>query len=156
MTVSVSMSNLEPSQTAIVARTFTLRTLAQAAGVTERTLRHYLTTNVIPRPPARGRGTVYSEEHLWRLRAARRLRLDGASLPDIKRRLSALSLDAVRALVEPPAPAAVPATTSLSDIALERWERASLLPGLELMVRADASPVVMRVAREIVAAYRAQ
>ena len=44
---------------------------------------------------------------------------------------------------------------TLGDMALERWERATLMPGLELLVRADAGPLVARIAREIVANYRA-
>ena len=44
---------------------------------------------------------------------------------------------------------------TLGDMALERWERGTLLPGLELLVRADAGPLVARIAREIVANYRA-
>jgi hypothetical protein len=44
---------------------------------------------------------------------------------------------------------------TLGDMALERWERATLLPGLELLMRADAGPLVARIAREIVANYRA-
>jgi hypothetical protein len=78
--------------------------------------------------------------------------MEGVSLARIKARLPAMPLDAVRALVDPPPPA--PAAPPTLDGVMERWERAALVPGLELMVRADAGPLVQRLAREIVAAYR--
>ena len=136
------------------ARTYTLSEIIARAGITLRTARHYLSTGVVPRPRARGRGTVYTDEHLWRILAVRKLRLEGEGLDAIKARLATMPLDAVRALVEPPTATVAPSTT-LSDISLERWERATLLPGLELLVRADAGPLVARIAREIVANYRA-
>ncbi len=143
-------------KTAPASPSYTLDALVAAAKVPRRTVRHYIAEGVVPRPRGHGRGTTYGEEHLWRLRAARSLRMEGERLPDIRRRLAEMSLDEVRALVEPPAapaPAATPAT--LGDLATERWERATLLPGLELMVRGDAGPLVLRIAREIVANYRA-
>ena len=134
--------------------TYTAAALARAVGLRVPTIHHYLQEGLLPSPPRRGPATVYTEEHLLRLRALRKMRMEGLSLARIKRRLPAMSLDQLRAMVDPPAPAP-PTPTPASDGMMERWERAALVPGLELMVRADAGPLVLRLAREIVAAYRA-
>jgi len=134
------------------APTFTIAALAEAVGLGIPTIHHYLQAGLLPAPRRRGPATTYTEEHLLRLRALRKMRAGGLGLAEIKARLPTMSLDAVRALVDPPPAAPEPPP---SDGALERWDRATLVPGLELMVRADAGPLVQRLAREIVAAYRA-
>ncbi len=135
--------------------TYTVTALARAVCLRVPTIHHYLQEGLLPAPPRRGPATVYGEEHLLRLRALRKMRMEGASLARIKRVLPAMSLDEVRAMVEPPPPPAAPLPAPAVDAAMERWERAALVPGLELMVRSDAGPLVQRLAREIVAAYRA-
>lgn len=136
------------------AATYTIAELAAASGLRVPTLHHYLQGGLLPSPARRGPATVYTEEHMLRLRALRRMRMGGASLAEIKAKLPRMALDAVRAMVDPPAPAPA-APEPAPAIALERWERATLVPGLELMVRADAGPLVQRLVREIVANYRA-
>lgn len=140
--------------TAATAATYSSTALAQAVGLRASTIHRYLQEGLLPSPPRRGPATVYTEEHLLRLRAIRKMRGANLGLARIKRKLTAMSLDEVRAMVEPP-PLAPAAPAPAVDAAMERWERAALVPGLELMVRADAGPLVLRLAREIVATYRA-
>ncbi len=137
-------------------RSYTLAALAKAAGVTVRTARFYFAEGIVQRPIPRGPATRYTDDQLLRVRAVKKLRFDGVRLPEIKRRLPSLSLEEVRALVDPPAPRPPSAAPPAADVSMERWDRATLLPGLELLVRADAGPLVQRIAREIVAAYRAR
>ena len=47
--------------------------LAAAAGVSARTVRYYVQRGLLPAPVFRGRDTVYSDAHLIRLQAIRRL-----------------------------------------------------------------------------------
>lgn len=140
--------------TAATSATYSSTALAQAVGLRASTIHRYLQEGLLPSPPRRGPATVYTEEHLLRLRAIRKMRGANLGLARIKRKLTAMSLDEVRAMVEPP-PLAPAAPAPAVDAAMERWERAALVPGLELMVRADAGPLVLRLAREIVATYRA-
>ncbi len=61
-------------------RQYTLPELAAAAGMTVRNVRSYQTRGLIPIPQRRGRHSVYSDEHLRRLRQIRDARARGASL----------------------------------------------------------------------------
>jgi len=145
---------MSPGTTATAA-TYSSTALAQEVGLRASTIHRYLQEGLLPSPPRRGPATVYTEEHLLRLRAIRKMRGANMGLARIKRKLTAMSLDQVRAMVEPPRPPAPAAPAASVDPAAERWERATLVPGLELMVRADAGPLVLRLAREILATYRA-
>jgi DNA-binding transcriptional MerR regulator len=137
--------------------TYTLNELARAGGVTTRAVRYYLECGVLPSAVFRGTQTTYNEDHLLRLKVIRRLRTEERLRIDaIKRRLAQLSHDQIRALVlEPePAPAAEPrAPASSPAYASQRWEHIVLLPGLELKIRSDASPLLVRLAEEIHARY---
>jgi len=133
---------------------YTIDAIAKAAGLTVRSARYYFAEDIVQRPTPRGPATRYTDDQLLRLRAVKRLRFDGLRLPAIRQRLRTMSSEEVRAYVDPPAPA--PEAAPAEDTSMERWERATLLPGLELLVRADAGPLVQRMAREIVAAYRAR
>jgi DNA-binding transcriptional MerR regulator len=54
--------------------TFSLETLAEAAGVPQRQIRELIRLGVIPAPSSQGRGATYGPEHLDRLRAWKVLR----------------------------------------------------------------------------------
>src|SRR5262249_46789061 len=125
-------------------------------------------------PPSEFRGTAtrYGREHLLRLAAIgvlkekERLHLDA-----VRRRLQALTpaqLETYAPIVEPPPPASVAPAVEQAPVALEsapavspfgalapstyasdRWDRLALLPGVELFVRADASPLARRLVQDI-------
>lgn len=146
-----------PAPTPDAPPSYTIAALAKAAGVTVRTARFYFAEGIVQRPVPRGPATRYTEDQLLRVRAVKKLRFEGMRLPEIKRRLPSMALDELRALVDPPSAPPVPTAPSLAaDLSMERWDHATLLPGLELRVRSDAGPLVQRIAREIVAAYRAK
>jgi DNA-binding transcriptional MerR regulator len=63
---------------------YTLSELAQASGVTERTIRYYQAERVLPRPGKRGRDAVYGAEHLDRLALIGELRDRGLTLSTIR------------------------------------------------------------------------
>lgn len=148
-----------------VVATYKLAELARAGGVTPRAVRLYVTRDLLPAPVFRGRSTTYNEDHLVRLRAIARLRVDeGLQLDAIRSRLAVLSPDDLAALGAPPPLAGPPAAPLLGEDrpagdplpgGAERWDRLALLPGLELHVRGDATAVVRRLAAEIHARYGA-
>jgi DNA-binding transcriptional MerR regulator len=86
-------------------QTYTVGQLAEAAGVTPRTIRYYTAEELLPPPDSRGRYALYGEDHLLRLRLIARLK--GAYLPlgEIKARLDALSTGQVAALLAEHEPA---------------------------------------------------
>lgn len=63
---------------------FTIDELAHAAGLPSRTVRHYQSEKILPRPQRRGRGAVYRDEHLQRLRLIADLQARGLSLRAIR------------------------------------------------------------------------
>lgn len=82
-----------------------LNELADAAGVTPRTVRYYVQQGLLPSPAARGPGAHYERDHLDRLRLIKRLQRQHYPLSEIRRRLEALDDDGVRrALQETPEP----------------------------------------------------
>ena len=63
---------------------FTLVELARLAGVTPRTIRYYIAQGLLPSPSAAGPGARYSEDHLERLRAVKRLQAAHMPLSEIR------------------------------------------------------------------------
>jgi DNA-binding transcriptional MerR regulator len=133
---------------------FLLGELAALAGVRPRSVRYYVERDLLPRPEFRGTATRYTREHLLRIFAIQKLqREEHIDLDEIRMRLAAMS-PADLEKYAPPAPATHVAGPGLTPpaaptYASESWERVALLPGLELCVRADASPLVRRLVQEI-------
>jgi DNA-binding transcriptional MerR regulator len=142
--------------------TLRMHDLIEATGVTDRMVRIYIQRGVLPHATGRGTGPVYTQDHLVRLRAVRRLLAERCSLDEIRRRLARISPEELARLGAPPPTAAPPAPPPAGEAAsgmvppgAERWDRMTLLPGLELHVRGDAGPLVRRLAEEIHARYSA-
>ncbi|QRN96216.1 MerR family transcriptional regulator [Archangium violaceum] len=126
-----------------------LTELAEAAGVSPRTVRYYVQRGLLPAPPFKGPDTVYGEDHLLRLKAIRALQAKFLPLDAIQVELARLGPDELKALAdtdsarlasptaEAPAPAPLPspekaeASVSPSE-GVTSWRRWELAPGLEL------------------------
>jgi DNA-binding transcriptional MerR regulator len=130
----VSPSNTSPE--------WKLSELAEAVGVTPRTVRYYVQRGLLPAPPFKGPDTVYGEEHLLRLKAIRVLQARFLPLDAIQVELARLTPEALQSLAgsepsapppPPPSPLSVvpsePAPRAPSSTSWHRWE---LAPGLEL------------------------
>jgi DNA-binding transcriptional MerR regulator len=76
-----------------------LRGLTDAAGVSVRTVRYYIAEGLLPPPAGSGPASSYTASHLDRLRLIQRLKADYLPLREIRRRLSGLADEDVRALV---------------------------------------------------------
>ena len=86
---------------------YSLTELADLAGVTPRTVRYYLAQGLLPSVGQTGPGSKYTDGHLARLRAIRRLQAEHLPLAEIRRRLETLDDGEIRELVdagEPPPP----------------------------------------------------
>ncbi len=150
--------------------------LARLTGVKPRTIRLYVELRLLPRPKFRGVATEYGREHLLKLLAIQRFKRDAGReripIPTIQARLAALSSADLAAFAPPAAAppqappsepsqvaemplAASPIITSSPLPTAERWERFVLVRGLELHVAAEASPLLRRLAAEIVERYSA-
>jgi DNA-binding transcriptional MerR regulator len=151
--------------------TLRMSDLVAATGATPRAVRFYVERGLLPKAEGRGTGLIYTEEHVLRLRAVRHFRAQRLTVAQIRARLASLSPAELARLGAPPSPSGAsppatsgtatsktqPAPSSSGDAArswpAERWERLALLPGLELHVRADAGPLVRRLAEEIQSRY---
>ncbi len=80
----------------------TLAELAEATGLPARTIRFYITRNVLHGPVKAGRGAAYGPEHLARLQEIQRLQAAGRTIAEIGRTLDGAPLEAT-ALASPTA-----------------------------------------------------
>ena len=133
--------------------------LVKATGMSERAIRFYVQNGLLPPATRHGRGHNYTEEHLVRVRAIRRLRGEGLNVRQMRARLARISA-ADHAILGAPLPDARGSSAAAEKGTLhgapeeavsggESWRRVTLLPGLEIHVRADATPFVLRTAAEI-------
>lgn len=144
-----------------------LAELAEAAGVSPRTVRYYVQRGLIPAPPFKGPDTVYGEEHLLRLKAIRVLQARFLPLDAIQVELQRLSADELRSLasaeVTPTPPTYGPSTPGVIVVApapaapvvgsrpavMARYQRWELAPGLELHVSEGADAKVRALAERV-------
>jgi DNA-binding transcriptional MerR regulator len=117
----------------------TMDQLAAKTGMSRRTIYGWVRAGLLPRPASSGRGVRYDDAFVERTTTIQRLRREGLGFDQIRRRL-----EAPPAQPEEPALSAVPV-----GLPTEHWERLTLLPGLELLYRADGGPVLHRLAAEI-------
>ena len=135
--------------------TYRLPELADAAGVTPRTVRYYIAQGLLPSPGRLGAGTRYGREHLDRLHLIRRLQDQGLSLAEIRDRLephpSPMLADASWAPLEPrlAVQRAMPVPLPAPSVGRSIWERLSLTPDLELHVRRPHSEATRRLINEV-------
>ena len=107
--------------------TYSLSELTKLADVTPRTVRFYVAQGLLPAPTLEGPNTRYTDEHLARLRAIRKLQAAHLPLAEIRRQLASMpveqvtrvaeatatqpsaAIDYIRDILQPPtAPAAMP------------------------------------------------
>jgi DNA-binding transcriptional MerR regulator len=157
-----------------------LRKLAEMTGTTLRTLRRWVHTGAVSSTFFRGPATTYGARHVDEVHAIKRLLAENLSLEAIRGRLTRLTDDELARFLRPEpvaeaggaaaveaagleAPALAGATTTgtleqapvgpATTYAAERWEHATLLPGLKLLVRDDGGALVRRIAQEIQERY---
>lgn len=134
-----------------------LTELAEAAGVSPRTVRYYVQRGLLAAPPFKGPDTVYGEEHLVRLKAIRVLQARFLPLDAIQVELTRRGPDELKALADAePAPPSLPGPVKAEAPAspttgVTSWRRWELAPGLELHL-ADTADAKTRALAERVRA----
>ena len=101
--------------------------LAERAGVTQRTIRYYVSEGLLPPPAGQGQRRAYNEEHLQQLERIQHLKSAYLPLHEIRRRLSA------------PAQAAASAQDAVSAVACRADERSVTVPPSDQYARADGT-----------------
>jgi|SRR5579871_1034397 len=84
---------------------YTIGQLAQAAGLTPRTIRYYTAEGLLPAPDTRGRYARYSHEHLSRLRLIHHMKSAYLPLTVIRERLNSLTTAEIEAQLSVDTPA---------------------------------------------------
>lgn len=79
--------------------TLTIEELAAQTDTSVRTIRYYIAEKMLPGPGSRGKGAIYTEEHLLRLRLIRRLTERREPLAEIREMMARITDDEVRALL---------------------------------------------------------
>jgi hypothetical protein len=137
---------------------YTLATLARTARVQPGTIRSYVAQGFLPPAVLRGPKTTYDDGYLARLMAVRYLiHTERLSAPQIRAKLGRMNDAEVSAMLPRVAPPPPPKVDAANASAVgEKWERAVLLPGLELHLAAAASEAVRKVASEVAAQFRSR
>ena len=73
---------------AMDARTYTIGNLCELSGYSRRTIRYYIQEGLLEPPAGRGRGGLYNDSHVARLRQIRKLQNDGVPLFGIRKVLA--------------------------------------------------------------------
>src|SRR5579884_2543391 len=79
---------------------FSVSALAEAAGVTVRTVRYYVAEGLMKEPASEGRYALYDEGHLNRIGLIQKLRVARLPLAVIRERLAGLTDDEERTILE--------------------------------------------------------
>lgn len=150
---------VRPVPTGIPTRELTAKT-----GISASQLHRWVRAGLLPGHPSRGMGVRYDEAFVQRAITIAQLLREGLTLEEVQQHLEhaattslapAPALATAAAATDPAAASAPtstraqPGETAPADYPAERWERVVLLPGLELIVRTDAGPVLRRIAGEI-------
>ncbi|HMA93881.1 MAG TPA: MerR family transcriptional regulator, partial [Polyangiaceae bacterium] len=153
-----------------------LTELAQLTGIPVSTVQYYVRLHLLRPLQFRGTATRYPRRELLTLLGLRQLEANrDSTLTERKRRLDKLTEPELENLIDSgsiteQARAALSLESAglhplddkslrndpaheLGGDTIETWQRISLLPGLELMLRADAKPVVQAVAQRICSEY---
>lgn len=119
-------------------RGLSMSQLMHTTGVGRSAIYGWSRAGLLP-PLRRGRGARYDEAFVARVERIRDLRREHRYLDEL-----------AEALDKSPSPApAVPPGTDAPTVPAEKWERLTLLAGLEVSYRADGGPVLRRLAEEI-------
>ncbi|HEX2730156.1 MAG TPA: MerR family transcriptional regulator [Polyangiaceae bacterium] len=143
--------------------------LAQLTGLSPRLITHYVATHLVEAPEFHASDTRYQRVHLLRLLAVRPLKAQGLKIAALRARLNdwgapgveefvrGLPLSDVvrRALGWVEAPKLSPQPDPAVAVIGERWQRVVILPGLELLLRDDARPIVREVAARVLEQFQA-
>ncbi len=139
--------------------------LCKRGGLSSRQVGRYTVLGIIRGALRHGPGAPYDDDDLVRILATQTLLARGGDLPQISRMLYAMPDTEVYALAGVPLPVTataegktevVQAPTAPTDtraLGGDAWTRIELLPDLELFVRTQSSPMVQRIAREIITQY---
>jgi DNA-binding transcriptional MerR regulator len=100
--------------------TYSLPELARLGDVTPRTIRYYIAQGLLPAPETQGRNTRYTDEHLARLRAIKKLQAAHFPLAEIRSRLRAFTTEELGSIAESVTPARSDSAADYIRSVLER------------------------------------
>jgi len=123
---------------------YSLTDLAKLANVTPRTIRFYISQGLLPSPEQQGPRTTYTDEHLERLLAIKRLQAAHLPLADIRRQFHAAAPDEFARLAEAAAPAQSTAVDYIHEILARRpaatTPSAPSMPALQANIPPQPAP----------------
>jgi len=121
-------------------RTWSLRDLAAETGVSERTIRFYISRGILDPPLRAGRAAAYGEEHRIRLKQIRNLQAGGMMLAEIAHCLDSGPKGPELSFNKNRFDAAAVSERAADLPASETWRGYSLAEDVVVMVRAQAGP----------------
>ena len=127
--------------------------LAEAGGVSRRTVRYYVQEGLLPPPLGAGRGAYYGPEHLRQLESVKSMQEQGMTLEEVRRALSGhRAAQPAKGLIRRTlgAPLAVPPILPTPRTpepwmptlpGPSQWTRQEVLPGVEIHVAGRYQPL---------------
>jgi len=136
-------------------KTYRIKELAEALGVSRRTIHYYLARGLLPPSEGSGLGTSYTEEHYYRILLIKKWQKAFYPLEEIRKRLNGLTLKEVMGYLEKEE--TIPRVQKIEDAPLpgSTWQRITLMRGLELHCQAE-NPMVIRLAEELLGWFQNQ
>ncbi len=116
-------------------RVYRIGELAEATGVTRRTIHYYVGRGLLPAPSGAGLGTTYDDEHYYRVLLIKKMQQAYLPLDEIRARLTGLRLQEVQAMLadEVELSPAAHMTVAEPEVRMStRYERVSLGADVEL------------------------
>ena len=115
---------------------YNIENLAEAAGVTRRTVRYYIQRGLLDPPCGEKRGSYYTENHLERLNKIQKLAEQGIPLIHIKTMLSGHGEEQVPVSTKPLSNLnSIDKTKNLNVATCSSWQRLSINEDIELNFR---------------------
>lgn len=125
----------------------TLEELAARTGIPVRTIRYYISQNLVPHPTSRGRAAEYGEEHLLRLQMVARLSRDNVPIARQREMLERMDLDQMRREIrnaeKPPDP------LSASEFIRSLLEKSTGSPAQAISPTSPTSSPVLRASPDL-------
>lgn len=126
--------------------------LAEATGVTRRTIHYYVGRGLLPPPSGAGLGTVYNDEHLYRVLLIKRMQEAYLPLEEIRKRLAAMGLSEVKRLMNTVVMEGMPYSAEEQDPPIGvRYERINLGAEIELHYPTDGNAKTREMVERILA-----
>ncbi len=129
-------------------KTYKIKELTEKLGVSRRTIHYYLARHLLPPSEGEGLGTLYSDEHYYRILLIKQWQKEFLPLDEIRKRISCLTLEEVKAHLQGKSIAPKNTYSEPNKILGTTWQKIPLSNDLELFFKVE-NPIAVAKANAI-------